>query len=155
MKSNFKEQIIAWGFMAPALIVLAAFGLFPIGYAFYVSLHRWRIKQEALIGLDHYIRALGDPRFFGYFLLGLILIWAASRWRLRRQGWPLAPAVVYTVLCLTALWLVSLGLPGMLESGDGRLYKGRYEKHMPDVCFQLLREYSRVPVLCFQSQWCG
>ena len=127
MKNKGKEQLIAWGFMAPALIVLAAFGLFPIGYAFFVSLHRWRIKQEALIGLEHYVRALGDPQFFAYFLLGLISIWAASRWFGRRR-WrhrrSLVSVVVYALLCAVALWLMSLGLPGMLESGDGRLYNG-------------------------------
>ena len=128
MKSNIKEQVTAWGFMAPALIVLGAFGLFPIGYALYVSLHRWRIKQEALIGLDHYIRALGEPRFFGYFLLGLGLIWGANRlrccWRDRGVTGRLIALLVCVAGLLTALWLLGLGLSGMLETGDGRLYNG-------------------------------
>lgn len=62
-----REQVIAWGFLSPALIVLLAFGILPIGYALYVSLHRWRIKQEAFIGLDHYARALNDPSFYNGF----------------------------------------------------------------------------------------
>ncbi len=129
MKSNFKEQAIAWGFMAPALIALAAFGLFPIGYALYVSLHRWRIKQEALIGLDHYVRALGEPRFFACFLLGLGLIWGASwlrsRWRQQEAGQRLVPVLAFWGLILAAGWLLLFaGLPGMLKSGDGRLYNG-------------------------------
>lgn len=66
-KNSFKEQATAWGFLSPALLVLLAFGILPIAYAFYVSLHRWRIKQEAFIGLDHYARALSDPSLYNGF----------------------------------------------------------------------------------------
>ena len=53
MKKDIKEEAIAWAFLLPALIVLTAFGLFPIVYAFYVSLHRWHIKKaEEALGTD-------------------------------------------------------------------------------------------------------
>ena len=77
MNTRCREELIAWGFLSPALVILIAFGLFPIGYAFYVSLHKWQIKQGALIGLDHYRRTLGDPHNLLFFIAGLILIWAA------------------------------------------------------------------------------
>jgi multiple sugar transport system permease protein len=47
------------------------FGIWPIAYALYISLHRWRIKQEAFIGLDHYARALSDPSLYNGFKVTL------------------------------------------------------------------------------------
>lgn len=66
-KIPLKEQAIAWGFLSPALLILLVFGIWPISYALYISLHRWRIKQEAFIGVDHYVRALGDPSLYNGF----------------------------------------------------------------------------------------
>ena len=81
MSTRIREQQLAWGLLAPALVVLGAFGLFPIGYALYVSLHRWRIKKEAVVGFDHYVRALGDPHYLLPFVAGIGLVWAAYRLR--------------------------------------------------------------------------
>ena len=81
MSTRIREQQLAWGLLAPALVVLGAFGLFPIGYALYVSLHRWRIKKEAVVGFDHYVRALGDPHYLLPFVAGVGLVWAAYRLR--------------------------------------------------------------------------
>ena len=67
MKTRTKDHIIAWGFLTPALAVLVAFGLFPIGYAFFVSLHSWRIKKDAFVGFEHYGKALGEASIcFGF-----------------------------------------------------------------------------------------
>ena len=90
MNTRSREILIAWGFLSPALVILIAFGLFPICYAFYVSLHKWQIKQGALIGLDHYRHTLGDPQNLLFFIAGLALVWAAYRLRttLRGRGQP-------------------------------------------------------------------
>ena len=124
MENSTREQLIAWGFLAPALIILAAFGLFPIGYAFYVSLHQWQIRRGGLIGFDHYVEALGQPHFIAYVVLGLLAIWAAQRvWK----GWGLKGAAAKAVglaLIAPALWLLIKGVPGLLDTGDFRLYNG-------------------------------
>jgi multiple sugar transport system permease protein len=36
------DNITGWLFVSPAVILIFIFGLFPIGYAFYMSLHNWR-----------------------------------------------------------------------------------------------------------------
>lgn len=36
-------------FVLPATLVIGVFGLFPTLYAIYMSLHRWRIRQGALM----------------------------------------------------------------------------------------------------------
>ena len=81
MKTRTKDHIIAWGFLTPALVVLVAFGLFPIGYAFFVSLHSWRIKKDAFVGFEHYGKALGEGQYLLWFLIGLLLLRGVSRLR--------------------------------------------------------------------------
>lgn len=125
MNTRTKDQMIAWGFLSPALAILIAFGLFPIGYAFFVSLHNWRIKKDAFIGFEHYGRALGDGQFLLWFLIGFVALGVVARLRqmdAMRTGW-LGWAGWF--LYVPALWiLLSWGLSGMLETGDERLYNG-------------------------------
>ena len=128
MNTRSREQQLAWGLLAPALVVLGAFGLFPIGYALYVSLHRWRIKKEAVIGLDHYVRAVGDSQYLLPFVAGIGLVWAACRLRAALSERGLRPRYVY-IACsagaLLGLWLgVTQGLAGLVETGDPALYNG-------------------------------
>ena len=127
MNNQTKEKFIAWGFLTPALVVLVAFGIFPIGYAFFVSLHNWRIKREALVGFEHYGRVLGDLQYLLYFVLGIALLWCVARVRQHVKDREFTPPLRYlaAVLYVPALWvLLSLGLSGMLETGDPRLYNG-------------------------------
>lgn len=128
MDTRRTEQLTAWAFLTPALVVLVGFGLFPIGYAFYVSLHKWRIKKEALIGFEHYVRALGDPQHLVFLLLGVGIVWAAYRLRshLLERGLPSAYVyLAWGILLLPGLWvLFELGLNGLAATGDPALYNG-------------------------------
>lgn len=100
--------------MAPALLVLGLFGIFPIGYALFVSLHRWRIKKEAFVGLRHYARALGDPQWLVLGVAGLGLVWVARRlWRRHRLAAGAALAV--------GLVVFARGFLGVCASADPRL----------------------------------
>lgn len=40
-----RENLTGLAFVAPAVIIIGLFGLFPIIYALYMSLHRWRVRQ--------------------------------------------------------------------------------------------------------------
>jgi len=125
MKTRTKDHIIAWGFLTPALVILVAFGLFPIGYAFFVSLHSWRIKKDAFVGFEHYGRALGEGHYLFWFIIGLFLLWVVSRLRSALSSNHAASNRISALLYVPALWiLLSLGLDGMLDTGDERLYNG-------------------------------
>jgi len=128
MSTRIREQRTAWGLLAPALVLLGAFGLFPIGYALYVSLHKWRIRKEAVVGFDHYVRALGDSQYLLVFIAGVGLVCAAYRLRatLSKRGLrPLYVRIAWGVVVLSGLWLgVVQGLGGLVETGDPVLYNG-------------------------------
>ena len=137
MSTRIREQQLAWGLLAPALVVLGAFGLFPIGYALYVSLHRWRIKKEAVVGFDHYVRALGDPQYLLPFVAGIGLVWTAYRLRAalaspipatgssERSLRSLYVRIAWGAVALLGLWVgLAQGLGGLVETGDPALYNG-------------------------------
>lgn len=62
-----KNEPIAYLFLLPAMAVLAVFHFFPLFYAFYISLHNWRMRQGAFVALDNYQRALRTRDFWEAF----------------------------------------------------------------------------------------
>ena len=128
MSTRIREQQLAWGLLAPALVVLGAFGLFPIGYALYVSLHKWRIKKEAVVGFDHYVRAMGDSQYLLPVVAGIGLVWAAYRLRstlFERGLRPRYVRIAWGAVALLGLWVgLAQGLSGLVETGDPALYNG-------------------------------
>ncbi len=77
---HLKEALTGYLFVAPALILIFVFGLFPVAFALYVSLHKWRIVRTDFIGLENYVKAVGNLAYvFGFFLgvgalVGAVLI---------------------------------------------------------------------------------
>lgn len=55
------ENIAGWTFAFPAVLLIFIFGIFPIGYAVYMSLFRWRIRQGAFMCDLGAEAAAGDP----------------------------------------------------------------------------------------------
>jgi multiple sugar transport system permease protein len=68
------EQLTGYLFIAPAVLLIALFGLFPLGYAFYMSLHRWRVQREAFIGFKNYFQIVGEGSGALTFCAGLALL---------------------------------------------------------------------------------
>jgi ABC-type sugar transport system permease subunit len=102
-----KENLTAYLFIFPALLIIFTFGLFPVAFAFFVSLHRWRRFPEGYEGLANYTNALGD---FAYVLfiglaLGMLIVAVV---RLVRVGQNAAGHQVRVWV-----WLV----PGALSAG--------------------------------------
>ncbi len=111
--------------IAPATILIFIFGIFPVGFALFVSLHRWRLKRGDIIGLDNYTSAVG---IFAYLLVFAIaigsLIWAFLLFRklyLQLSGKPIRfwllniPGILLAGLSLSFIrWTVIL-LPNILD----------------------------------------
>lgn len=65
------ENLTAYAFLAPAGLLIALFGLFPVAFAFFVSLHRWRRFPDHYNGLANYEKALGNLAYILFFWLAL------------------------------------------------------------------------------------
>lgn len=63
-----REGDTALGYLlnVPALVTIAVLVAYPIGYSFWLSLHRYNLKQparRAFVGLRNYVSLLGDSSF--------------------------------------------------------------------------------------------
>jgi len=47
------------------------FGIFPVGFAIFVSLHKWRIIRTDFVGLGNYVRSVGNLAYVAAFFLGV------------------------------------------------------------------------------------
>ncbi|NKQ36624.1 MAG: sugar ABC transporter permease [Chloroflexi bacterium] len=109
-KRTLKENLVAFAFLIPALTVVFTFGIFPIFYAAYVSLYKWRIKQNEWRGLDNYVNAMGDVAYVFFFTLalaliitGLIVVYRAIK-ESRFKGIPLYLSALYLIPGAIIAW---------------------------------------------------
>ncbi len=71
------EKVTGYAFVSPFFIVFAIFGLFPIVFTFWVSLHDWNLLGEhSWIGLANYTDLVGDPNFWNALVntLGIFVL---------------------------------------------------------------------------------
>jgi ABC-type sugar transport system permease subunit len=68
---NLREYLTGYALISPAVILVFIFGIFPVGFALFVSVHKWRLRRGDVIGLDNYSGALGNIAYLAFFALGL------------------------------------------------------------------------------------
>jgi multiple sugar transport system permease protein len=120
------ENLTAYLFLAPAGILIFLFGIFPVAFALFVSLHEWRRFPEAYAGLDNYVEALDNFAYVLFFWLALgavfyairqvVYLWQKMRANGEPSGWlMLIPGILNTAAVLMfARWFFIL-LPVVLE----------------------------------------
>ncbi len=98
------ELRFVWICMIPALIFYAIFRFYPLGYAFYMSLHDWKLlnPQHAFTGVANYSTILSDPLF-------------------RKVIWNTFYFAIVTTLVTTVLALVLAIILAPLQFGRGLL----------------------------------
>jgi ABC-type sugar transport system permease subunit len=124
----WREYLTGYLFISPAVFLIFLFGIFPVGFALYVSLHKWRIKRSGYIGLDNYTRAVGNLTYVMLFFLALgalvgayFLIRKIIRSAEEHQETPwllVLPAIVHAAVIGALLRYVWFQLPEFLLIGD-------------------------------------
>ena len=74
---KFRESLTGYLFIAPALVLIFTFGIFPVAFALFVSVHKWRIVRTDFIGMSNYVKAIGNLAYVAGFFLGAGALLAA------------------------------------------------------------------------------
>lgn len=113
------ENLTAYAFLFPAGLIIFIFGLFPVAFAFFVSLHRWRRFPDEYLGLEQYVDAIGSLAYVLFFWLaiGAIAFAGVLLWRLwnsteRRGLFALIPGalIAWAFLQITNWFFILLPL---------------------------------------------
>jgi cellobiose transport system permease protein len=76
--SLWDHRYSGYVYVAPFFIIFCAFGIFPILYTGFVSLHDWHIiGSHTWVGLDNFSTLFNDPRFWTAFR-NTLSIWVLS-----------------------------------------------------------------------------
>lgn len=119
---DVKEQITGYLFISPAVLIIIVFGFFPIGYAFYMSLHQWRVVKGPIIGLENYQEIFGDWTGVLLFLLGVVLLvlayvaWTNAFKSTNTRGLILKLGAAF--LLIGGAFAIPAGWGRLLEKGD-------------------------------------
>ena len=82
----WREYLTGYLMIFPAVFLIFLFGIFPVGFALYVSLHKWRLKRGDIIGLDNYTALIGNLAYLMVFALAVgLLVWAFYSFRKNHQ----------------------------------------------------------------------
>jgi len=67
----WREYLTAYALIAPAMLLIFVFGLFPVVFALYVSAHKWLILRGEFRGLTNYVGNVGNFAYIALFAMGL------------------------------------------------------------------------------------
>ncbi|MEU4478351.1 sugar ABC transporter permease [Micromonospora sp. NPDC023966] len=90
--SRFDTRYSPYLYIAPFFLLFGVFGIYPLAYTFWVSLHDWDLlgAEHPFVGLDNYSQLLADPDFWhsvvntlGIFVIStvpqlLLALWLAN-----------------------------------------------------------------------------
>ena len=150
---DVKEGIIGYLFILPAFILIGVFGIFPIGFAAYVSLFQWRINPGDYTGLSNYIKALDNLAYVFGFWLAVLLCYLVARniqklYRVSKEHnerpwiW-FIPGTIMTLGIFAFLRFVVVLLPEVLAIS----IKVRGQEKTQELFIQYLKEAWQTPIV--------
>ena len=69
-RNKYNNQINGYLFIFPSMFLISIFGIFPILYTFFISLHKWRVRKVDFRGFANYEKIIGEPIFGMIFYFG-------------------------------------------------------------------------------------
>ena len=123
--SNFfrkhSEKVVGYSFITPAVIIISLFGVFPVFFGMYMSLHKWKVFKGRFLGFENYERILGSiPAFFVFILGLLILIFSYWVWSEFKDKFKQKMYVVFSslIILVIGLYLINISWGIMVTKGD-------------------------------------
>ena len=115
------EKVIGYSFITPAVFIIGLFGVFPVFFGMYMSLHKWKVFKGRFLGFENYERILGSiPAFFVFILGLLILIFSYWVWSEFKDKFKQKMYVVFSslIILVIGLYLINISWGIMISKGD-------------------------------------
>ncbi len=115
------DKINGYLLITPAVLIISLFGVFPVFFGMYMSVHKWKVFKGRFLGLENYERILGSISAFWFFVLGLLLLilsfWVWSEFKDRFKNKLLILFSSFIIL-LIGIFLVNINWNVMIAEGD-------------------------------------
>ena len=119
--NKYSEQINGYLFILPAFLIIGLFGIFPVFFGMYMSVHKWKVFKGRFLGFENYQKILGDIGSFWVFILGLLImiasywVWSEFKDRMKRRIYCF---IISILLLVISLYLINVSWATMMQTGD-------------------------------------
>ncbi len=119
--NKYSEQINGYLFILPAFLIIGLFGIFPVFFGMYMSVHKWKVFKGRFLGFENYQKILGDISSFWIFIFGLLImiasywVWSEFKDKMKKRIYCF---IISILLLLISLYLINISWSNMMEKGD-------------------------------------
>ena len=119
--NKYSEQINGYIFILPAFLIIGLFGIFPVFFGMYMSVHKWKVFKGRFLGFENYQKILGDISSFWIFIFGLLImiasywVWSEFKDKMKKRIYCF---IISILLLLISLYLINISWSNMMEKGD-------------------------------------
>ncbi len=118
---KYNSQINGYLFILPACLIISLFGIFPVFFGMYMSVHKWKVFKGRFLGFENYQKIVGDIGSFWVFILGLLIMiasyWVWSEFKNKFSN-KIYCAIISLILLILSLFLINISWADMMTKGD-------------------------------------
>jgi len=118
---KYSNQINGYFFILPAVLIISLFGIFPVFFGMYMSIHKWKVFKGRFLGFENYEKILGDISSFWLFIFGLLLMifsyWFWSEYKNKLKNLFLV-FIISIFLLIISLIVINYSWAIMMKKGD-------------------------------------
>jgi ABC-type sugar transport system permease subunit len=119
--NKYSDQINGYLFVLPAFLIIGLFGIFPVFFGMYMSVHKWKVFKGRFLGFENYQKIVGDIGSFWVFILGLLVmiasywVWSEFKNKFSNKFYCL---IISLLLLIVSLFLINISWADMMTKGD-------------------------------------
>ena len=119
--NKYSDQINGYLFVLPAFLIIGLFGIFPVFFGMYMSVHKWKVFKGRFLGFENYQKIVGDIGSFWVFILGLLVmiasywVWSEFKNKFSNKFYCL---FISLLLLIVSLFLINISWADMMAKGD-------------------------------------
>ena len=115
------EKLIGYTFIIPSVLIISLFGVFPVFFGMYMSVHKWKVFKGRFLGFENYERILGSISAFWFFVIGLLFlilsywVWSEFKDKFKNKLYVLISSVLILII---GIYLININWGIMISEGD-------------------------------------